>query len=202
MSMSLDGFIENADGGVDELFGWYGNGPVVTETANRGVTFRTSAASAHRMRASMEQVGAIVVGRRLFDLTKGWGGCHPMGVPVFVVTHHRPDHWAHPESPFVFVTDGIASAVRQAAAAAGDKFVAVASADITQQCLDAGLIDELHVSLVPVLLGGGVRWFDHVAAAPIALGDPTIVEGDGVTHLVYRVHYRSAGSACNSEGEQ
>ncbi len=188
MSMSLDGFIEDGDGGVGDLFGWYDNGPVITETANTGVTFRTTHASAQRMRDSMRQVGALIVGRRLFDLAKGWGGCHPMDVPVFVVTHHPPGDWQFPDAPFTFVTDGVTSAVRQASEAAGDKLVAVASASVTQQCLDAGLLDEIHLNLVPVLLGHGVRWFDQLANTPVRVDNPTIIEGDGVTHLVYPIH--------------
>ena len=103
MSMSLDGFVADPNDGVEHLFGWYGNGAVVTPTANPGVTFRTSPASAHLLQGIVEQVGALVVGRRLFDYTGGWGGTHPMGVPVFVVTHHRPEDWDQPDAPFTFV---------------------------------------------------------------------------------------------------
>jgi dihydrofolate reductase len=187
MSMSLDGFIADPKDGVEHLFGWYGNGPVETPTADPRWTFRTSEASAAKLRQALDECGALVCGRRLFDLTQGWGGSHPMGVPVFVVTHAAPQDWAHPDAPFTFVTDGVQSAVAQARAAAGDKIVAVASADIAAQCLDAGLLDRLDVDLVPVLLGDGTPFFAHLGGAPYAFENPTVVEGDGVTHLSYRV---------------
>jgi dihydrofolate reductase len=112
---------------------------------------------------------------------------HPMGVPVFVVTHSVPTDWDHPESPFTFVTDGIESAVAKAKAAAGDKDVAVASPTIVRQCLDAGLLDAVQVDLVPVLLGKGIPFFGELATGPVPLDGPTVVEGEGVTHLTYRV---------------
>lgn len=97
-------------------------------------------------------------------------GQHPVGAPVYVVTHAAPEDWAHPEAPFTFVTDGVESAVRQAAVTAGDKIVAIASASIAQQCLVAGLLDVIHLSLVPVLLGEGIRqpWVgaDHLGRPP------------------------------------
>jgi dihydrofolate reductase len=85
------------------------------------------------------------------------------------------------------VNDGIESAVAKAKEIAGDKIVGVASPDITRQCLDAGLLDGIRVSLVPVLLGSGVPWFADLANAPVQLEGPTVTEGDGVTHLSYRV---------------
>ena len=90
-------------------------------------------------------------------------------------------------SPFRFVTDGVEAAVERARAAAGDKDVAVGAASIAQQCLGAGLLDEIHVDLVPVLLGGGVRLFEHLGAGSRALEITRVVEGTGVTHLTFRV---------------
>jgi RibD domain-containing protein len=95
-----------------------------------------------------------VVGRRHFDHAGGWGGRHPMDLPVFVVTHAVPQEWVYEGSPFAFVMDGLESALEKAKAAAGDKDVAVGAASIVQQCIRAGLLDEIHVDLVPVLLGG------------------------------------------------
>ena len=86
-----------------------------------------------------------------------------------------------------FVTDGMESAVRQAKAAAAGRNVGVHGADTIQQCLNAGLLDELQVDLAGVLLGSGVRLFDHLAGAPVVLGNPTVVAGVGVTHLCYPV---------------
>jgi len=108
-------------------------------------------------------------------------------VPAFVVTHEVPEGWPRPGSTVQFVTDGIESAVAQAKAAAGPKSVGVHGARTIQQCLDAGLLDEIQVDLAAVLLGRGVRLFDHLANAPVVLGDPTVVAGVGVTHLRYPV---------------
>ena len=187
MSMSLDGYIADPSGGVDQLFGWFGNGPVETPSRDERWTFRTSAASATQLRTALDRAGALVCGRRLFDLTGGWGGRHPMGVPIFVVTHEAPVDWAHPDWPVTFVTDGVTNAIAAAAAVAGDRVVAVASADIARQALDAGLVDRIDVDLVPVLLGQGIPFFARSAAGPVALENPTVVEGDGVTHLSYPV---------------
>jgi dihydrofolate reductase len=187
MSMSLDGFIAGPDDGVEHLFGWFQTGPVEVPSADPRWSYHASPASAEVLRGAFAGTGAMICGRRLFDHTQGWGGNHPLGVPVFVVTHQVPADWAHPEAPFTFVTDGVASAVEQARAAAGDRNVAVASPTIIQQCLDLGLLDEVNVSLVPVLLGAGIRYFDRLAATPVHLDDPEVVEGTGVTHLKYRV---------------
>ena len=187
MSMSLDGFIEDASGGVQHLFGWCAAGPEAFTLPGDGREFRTSAATAEYLRESIAGTGALVCGRRLFDLAHGWSGRHPAGVPVFVVTHRPPGDWAHPDAPFTFVTDGVASAVAQAKAVAGDRDVAVASADITRQCLDLGLLDAVAVDLVSVLLGAGKPFFGSLREAPVALGDPTVVVGLGVTHLLFRV---------------
>ena len=110
-----------------------------------------------------------------------------MGVPTFVVTHTVPQEWLYEGSPYTFVTDGLESAVKQAKAVAGDKDVAVGAASIVQECIRLGLLDEIHVDLVPVLLGAGVRLFDHLGTGPIALERMRVVEAPGVTHLTFRV---------------
>jgi len=127
------------------------------------------------LRDVLANAGALIAGRRLFDIAGGWGGTHPLGVPVFVVTHSLPDGWPREDAPFTFVTDGVERAVAQAKAVAGDKTVTVASANIAQQCLNAGLLDE------------GIRFFDHLKDTPVQLEGPRVVEGTGVTHLSYRV---------------
>lgn len=187
MSMSLDGFIADPQDGVEHLFGWFGNGDVTTPTADPRWAFRTSAASAAVLREALANAGALVCGRRLFDHTQGWGGRHPMGVPVFVVTHSVPDGWLREDAPFTFVTEGIEHAVARARAVAGDKRVAIASANIVQQCLNAGLLDEIQVDLIPVLLGEGIPFFANLSIAPVKLEGPQVIEGTGVTHLCYRV---------------
>lgn len=190
VSMSLDGFVEARDGSVEELFGWYSGGEHVTTMPGDGREFRTSAASAAHLQAAVASTGALICGRRLFDLAQGWRGRHPVGVAVFVVTHAAPHGWPHQDAPFTFVIEGVASAVAQARAVAGDKDVAVASADIARQCLDAGLLDAIKVDLVPVLLGAGKPFLAGISRAPVELEDPEITQGEGVTHLYYRVRRR------------
>lgn len=185
MSMSLDGFIADPADQIDQLFDWMGNGDVEVPTAVEWATFLMSPASADYMRQAIESVGALITGRHLFDITQGWGGTHPIGVPVVVVTHEPPADWPHAET-FTFV-DSVEKAVDVARELAGDKDVVVASAKIAQQCLDAGLLDAINVDQVPVLLGEGVRWFENLGRAPVQLGNPTVIEGNGVTHLAYTV---------------
>jgi dihydrofolate reductase len=150
------------------------------------MTFRVSEPSAEHLRRLMTEVGAMLTGRRTFERAGGWGGQHAFG-PAFVVTHDVPDGWPRPGSTVQFVADGIESAVAQARAAAGSKSVGVHGAQTIQQCLDAGLLDEIHVDLAAVLLGDGVRLFDRLANTPLVLGNPTVVAGVGVTHLRYPV---------------
>jgi dihydrofolate reductase len=152
-----------------------------------GVPFKVSRASAALFQDTWPTIGSMVTGRRNFDGAAGWGGSPPLGVPHFVVTHSVPRAWATDGSPFTFVTDGVASAVAQAKNAAGEKHVAVSSANIMQQCIIAGLLDEIHIDLVPVLLGAGIRLFEHIGAEPINLERLGVVEGAGVTHLRFRV---------------
>jgi dihydrofolate reductase len=188
MSMSLDGFIADRHDKVGPLFDWYFGGPVATPTADPRWTFHTSAASAAALRGFIARVGALVCGRRIFDLTNGWGGHHPVGCPVFVVTHTVPAGWPRADAPFTFVTEGgVARAVALASAAAGDRIVAVATPSITQQCLALGLLDEIRVNLVPVLLGDGIRFFEQLQGTPILLDDPEVTTSTRVTHLHYRV---------------
>jgi dihydrofolate reductase len=188
-SMSLDGYIAGpAETGFEHLFKWYGNGEVEVPTTHPELTPRMTPVSAEHFRQLIEVTGALVVGRKLFDSTNGWGGNHPMGVPVVVVTHSVPEGWPRDDAPFTFVTDGIERAVEQAKALAGDKVVGVNGGTIARQCLEAGLLDEIWVDLVPVLLGGGTPFFDQVKGAPFELEGPlSVVQGTDVTHLRYRV---------------
>ena len=190
MSMSLDGYVADANDGVAEVFDWYFSGDVEVPMPipPPDFTFRTSAVSAEHLKVLIAEVGAMLTGRRTFDVAHGWDGQHPWDVPAFVVTHHVPDGWPRPGSTVQFVTDGIESAVAQARSAAGQKSVGVHGAQTIQECLDAGLLDEIHVDVAAVLLGAGVRLFDHLANTPAVLGDPSVVAGVGVTHLRYPVH--------------
>jgi dihydrofolate reductase len=188
MSMSLDGYVADADDGVNEVFAWYfGSGDVeVPGGGAEPMTFKVSPASAGHLHRLLPGLGAVMTGRRTFEKAEGWGGDHAWG-PAFVLVHEVPAGWPRPGSTVHFVTDGVASAVRQAKAAAAGKDVGVHGADTIRQCLDAGLLDELQIDLVPILLGAGVRLFDHLAEPPLTLGDPSVVEGVGVTHLRYPV---------------
>src|SRR4051812_17065226 len=107
MTMSLDGYIADPHDGVEHLFDWYFNGPVVIPSKRESITFRVSEASAPHLRDAFEKLGVLVVGRRLFDHTQGWGGMHPMGVPVVVLSHSVPDGWPRDDAPFTFVTEGV-----------------------------------------------------------------------------------------------
>jgi dihydrofolate reductase len=188
-SMSLDGYISGPDN-FELLFEWYRNGDVVVETAREDLTMTLTPPSAEYFRHVMDSAGALVVGRRLFDMTNGWEGRHPIDVPVFVVTHEPPTDWKprEPNPPFTFVTEGVEAAIEQAAAAAGEKVVAVNGGMMASQALAAGLIDEIWVDLVPVLLGSGTPFFDQFKTAPVSLEGPiSVVEGRAVTHLRYRV---------------
>jgi dihydrofolate reductase len=187
MSMSLDGFIANPHGEVDELFGWYGNGTVEIPTVDGRLTFKVSEASAEHLRPAFAgAVGALLTGRRNFDQTQGWGGTHPVGAPVFVVSHSIPPGWPRADSTTTFYDDAL-SALEAAKQAAGDRIVAVSTPTLTQQYLDAGVLDEIVVSLVPVLLGTGIPFFGGLSKTPVRLEDPLVVQGTGVTHLTYRV---------------
>ena len=186
MTMSLDGFIADPDDGIDELFGWYGAGDVSLPTANEDISFSVDSDSAELLTSYMGgAVGALVSGRRLFDITDGWGDQHPVGAPVVVVTHQPPDD-ADQVPRTTFVGD-VSAAVERAKEIAGDKNVTIASANIAAQALDLGLVDEVHVSLAPVLLGNGIPYFADLGAAPHRLDDPEVTVGKRATHLRYKV---------------
>jgi dihydrofolate reductase len=188
MSMSLDGFVADDNDGVAEVFDWYVNsGDVEFRTGGSDpMTFKVSEPSAEHLRGLWAELGAVLTGRRTFDKAEGWGGNHAWG-PAFVLTHDIPKGWPRPNSTVHFVTDGIESAVKQARAAAGRKNVGVHGADTIQQLLNAGLVDELSIDIAAVLLGSGVRLFDHLEDTPAVLGNPTVTAGVGVTHLRYPV---------------
>jgi dihydrofolate reductase len=194
-STSLDGFIAGPNDGPDapmgeggeRLLAWYSAGDTEYRLPGSEMVFKVSPQTAELLRETRTTTGALVTGRRTFDLTNGWGGRHPLDVPVFVVSHTIPQEWVYEGSPFRFVTDGLESALEQAKAIAGDKDVGVVGASLVQQCIRAGLLDEIHVDVVPVLLGGGVRLFDHLGTEPIELESTRVIEGAGVTHLTFRV---------------
>ncbi|MEU5870624.1 dihydrofolate reductase family protein [Glycomyces sp. NPDC047369] len=186
MTMSLDGFIAQPDDQVGELFEWYEAGDVVVPNPNEDVKFAVDAASAPFLKELTGNCGALVAGRRLFDMTGGWGDRHPVGAPVVVVSHGVPEDAAErwPRTEFV---DGVAAAVERAQAIAGERDVTIASANITQQALALGLVDEVCVSLVPVLFGEGVPYFAAFDTGHLLLEDPEVVQGKRAVHLRYPV---------------
>jgi dihydrofolate reductase len=190
-SMSIDGYISGPDfSGFEHLFAWYGNGDVeIPNEIHPELSSRVTEVSAEHLRTITTMSGAIVCGRTLWDLTKAWGGRHPMGVPVVVLTHTLPDGWEREGEWFTFVTEGgVEAAVAKAKEIAGDKGVALNGGEIASQALDAGLVDEVWVDLVPVILGAGTPFFSGLSNRPVTLEGPlSIGDGRAVTHLRYRV---------------
>jgi dihydrofolate reductase len=186
-TMSLDGFIAGPNDEVDQIFRWYSSGDTDFQASSTDPVFKISRASAELLQKEWGKLGAIVTGRRDFDVSKAWGGNSPLGVPIFIVTHTAPQEWVKEGSPFTFVTDGVESAIEKARHAAGDKNVSVGGTTIVQQCLKARLLDEIQIDLAPVLLGAGIRLFDHLGPEPIELESTGVIEGTGVTHLRFQV---------------
>jgi dihydrofolate reductase len=186
MTMSLDGFIADPKDQVGELFDWYGAGDVAVPSSNPDISFQVDAASAEMLRELTGNTGALVSGRRLFDIADGWGDNHPVGAPVVVVTHRAPEDAATrwPRTTFV---DGVEAAVTEATRIAGDQDVTIASANVARQAVDLGLVDEVCVSLVPVLFGEGIPYFAKLDRGHQLLDDPIVVQGRRALHLRYPV---------------
>jgi dihydrofolate reductase len=186
MTMSLDGYIAEPDDQVGELFDWYEAGEVPVASRSEDIAFDVDEASAEALRELIENAGALVSGRRLFDIANGWNDTHPSGAPVVVVTHSAPadaaERW--PRTAFV---EGVGAAIAKAREIAGDKDVTIASANVTQQALDLGLVDEVCVSLVPVLFGEGIAYFSKLDRGHLLLEDPVVVQGRRALHLRYPV---------------
>ena len=194
MTMSLDGFVADPHDGVAELFGWYEAGTVTVPSADERWSFRVDERSAQMLQEVLAATGALVCGRRLFDHTSGWGDRHPVGAPVVVVTH-RPPEDAGKWTTITFA-DSVESGIAAARKIAGDKDVSIASASIAAQALDLGLVDEVHISLVPVLMGKGIPYFANLAHGPHRFDDPVIIAGSRVTHLRYAVR-RTGDRPCS-----
>jgi len=194
MTMSLDGFVagpndgpENGLGdGGEGLFNWYFSGDTEVFMSEGVPPLKVSKQSAEIMKEAFSMIGAGVWGRRTFDIAHAWGG-NPPGSPAFIVTHNVPQEWVKEGSPFIFVTDGVESAISQAKKAAGDKDVVICTANILQQALKAGLVDEIHMDLAPILIGDGVSLFDRLGIGPINLECMRVIKTEHVIHLSYRV---------------
>jgi dihydrofolate reductase len=174
MSMSLDGYIADPNdflGGDDgnRLHDWFEAGPV------------------KELLDEMDAVGAVVTGRRTAELMDHWGGDLRNGVPIFVPSHRPPGPAARWNYPLVtYVTDGIASAMGQAKAAAGDRNVYVQGAFTGQSALEAGVLDEIQVHQIPILLGAGRRLFGELKAS-VELDIVRVIDTPEATHIRYRV---------------
>jgi dihydrofolate reductase len=180
--VSVDGFIADSGDEVGPLFDWYFNGDV--ELGGPGMTI--SEASAGYVKPMWAGIGVTVIGRHLFDLTNGWEGSPPAGEHVVVVTHRpRPEGW-HPEASYYFIDD-VAKAVDKARKLAGERIVALAAGDVGGQALALGLVDEVAMDVVPVVFGSGKRYFGPVDAQHLLEDPDTVIQGDRVLHLRYRV---------------
>lgn len=181
-SMSLDGFIagpeislDNAMGvGGDRLHKWMFHG---------GPENRIDLGMARELLA---KVGAVVLGKRTYDVGLQHWGDTPYPVPSFVVTHEKLGKLEMESAAFTFV-DGVEEALNQAQAAAAGKVVIVMGANIAQQMLKQRLADEIYIQLVPVLLGGGSRLFENFGAAPLELVCDRAVNSPYITHLKYKI---------------
>jgi dihydrofolate reductase len=175
LAMSLDGFISGPNGEDQGLHDYF---------------FSPSGNTAEVIEEGFRTTGAIVMGRRAYDIGDAQDGFadNPYQVPTFVITHHVPETVAKGAESFVFVTDGIESAIKQAIAAAGDRDVAVGGgANIAQQCLQLGLLDEIQLHVAPRLFGDGLRLFDQPGGAPIELESTRVIDAPDAIHLQYRV---------------
>jgi dihydrofolate reductase len=188
-SMSLDGFVAYEDNDPGALFDWYEAGDVEVVNAGTLPPFHLTRESADYWNEWTGELGCLVVGRTLFDITDGWSGEHPLGVPFVVVTHQAPAEWAHAHTGNAhFETEGIEAAVARAREIAGEGTVGVAAGTIAGQALAAGLIDEVAIDLVPIVMGSGHRYFEDVDPADVNLGDPTVlIPTRRVTHLRFPV---------------
>jgi dihydrofolate reductase len=181
--VSVDGFIADDHDDVGPLFDWYFNGEVPLEHMG----MRLSRASYDYTRPMWDSIGAMVMGRRLFDQTNGWEASPPAGDHLVVVSHRpKPEGW-HPEADVPFFDD-VAAAIAEARRRAGeDRIVAITAGDLGGQALAAGLVDEVAMDVVPVVFGAGRRYFGSVDGQ-VLLGDPeVVVRGDRVLHLRYPV---------------
>jgi dihydrofolate reductase len=183
VSVSVDGFIAGPDGVDVGLHDWLTAGDTPSRL-NPALTM--SKPSAEFFDAGVSSLGAVIAGRRTYDVSRAWGGRGPMpGLPLFVVTHRSPEAVPAGDPPYTFVTGGLHAAISRAQAAAGGRDVHLMGASIIQQAMRAGLLDELVLSLVPVVLGRGVRLLDGLDPGTLEL--VSVVDAPDVTHLTYRV---------------
>jgi dihydrofolate reductase len=201
ISMSLDGFVAGPDPTPEEPLGAGGEQLHEWMLGTRGwrephgLEGGESGPDSDMMERAFANVGAIVMGRRMFggegpwgdEPWQGWWGDEPpFHVPVYVLTHHEREPLEKTGTTFHFVTDGIDSAITQAKAAAGDKDISIAGgANVIQQAIRAGAVDELQLHVAPYFLGGGTPLFDGLPAG--SLEPIEVVPSPAVTHIRYRL---------------
>jgi dihydrofolate reductase len=203
ITMSVDGFVAGPNQTLEEPLGEGGEQlhewilGLESWRKQHGLEGGETNADDELVRETQDRTGAFVMGRRMFSGGEGpweddpnangwWGDDPPFGTPVFVATHHAREPLTLGATTFTFVTDGIEAVVRQAQGASGGRDVQVSGgASVAQQALNAGLLDELHIHVAPVLLGTGVRLFDQAERRPIELVN--VVGSSQVTHLTYAV---------------
>ena len=173
-TMSLDGFMNDRNGDVSRLYPDF-----------------EALHSTEMLQEEIRTTGAVMMGRRAYDMAEGDLTGYEYQVPIFVLTHHPPEQQPKGENDqlrVTFVTDGLARAIEQAQAAAGDKQVTVVGgANTAQQCLRAGLVDEIHMGIVPVLLGEGLRFFEPGDYEQLELERTRVFESPTRTDLWFRV---------------
>ena len=177
-AVSLDGYMARTDGQAGRLNAWLFGSDERTPP-------HLSDESREVFDTLVTRIGAAVVGRNTYDTASGWGGTPPFDWPFFVVTHHPPEN--ADELPFVFVSEGLERAIELAKEAAGGRDVSVMGGDLTRQALSAGLLDELHLDLVSVIFGEGVRFLDDFEDGPVRLERIRLIEAPTVAHVSFRV---------------
>jgi dihydrofolate reductase len=196
-SMSLDGYITGPDPGPasplgeggERIFAWM-MAPQPEEPASDG-TRPLSEEYHEEIGGRMDTTGAVIMGKRMFEIIdnpKGWvapdGTAFPW--PVFVMTHEVREPETKGITRFTYVNGGVEDALAQARAVAGDRNIGIAGANVCQQFIAAGKIDQISIHLVPVFLGGGVRLFDHLGVGTKDFECTSVQQGNGVTHMIYR----------------
>ncbi|WP_054707920.1 dihydrofolate reductase family protein [Bacillus sp. JCM 19041] len=193
ISMSLDGFITGTNDSPelplgnngDTLQAWMFSGKITSKTNS---FFKLSDVDKEVFDRAAKKTGAMIVGKRTYDIVNGWGGSHPLEhVPVFVLTHQIPNNPPRGKTPFTFITDGVEQAVKEAKQVAGAKDVSVGTANVAQQCIELGLLDGLDLHIAPILLGNGIRLFDHIGQGSVALESTEVIDGTGVIHVKYDI---------------
>jgi dihydrofolate reductase len=193
LTMSLDGFIAGPKDGPERplgmrdgmsLFDWYSSG---TESERGDERFKPKGRNREVVDEMFATTGASLSGRRTYDIAGGWNGTHPInGIPIVVLTHRVPKDVPDGRSEFTF-TDDLEKAVTIAKKAAGDRDVGIAGASVAQQCIKAGLVDEIYVHIAPMLLGEGVRLFEHLGDDSIRLKLIDSITTPEATHLRYQI---------------